>query len=133
MAFIRLLIIYWVIATLLIIVNPNINWGSIAITWIVANCLDAHSTWLCCKTGKGSEGNPIFRWFFEKIGVLPSLILIKPLFTILFLYMVYVNQVSGNIMLACSIIITSIAINNYRIATNSRDKYMPKNPLNDEF
>lgn len=128
----HIIIAYVLVVTLLNILEPDINLVFIVTSLILVNFFDAHSTWLCSKTGKGEEGNPIFKWSFRKIGVLPSLIFIKTTFTALLLYVVYIDRSFKNPILACSIIIGFVTINNYRIATSNRDKSSPPNPLSEK-
>jgi hypothetical protein len=45
--------------------------------FILLQIADVWTTMVALKTGKAHEANPIMKWFMDKLGVVPSLLIIK--------------------------------------------------------
>ncbi len=54
------------------------------IIFIILQLLDITTTYIAISSGKSKEANPVMNWFFTKLGMLPSLIIIKTIVIILF-------------------------------------------------
>lgn len=47
------------------------------VAFIVLQCLDVHSTNEALKLMNVVEANPVARWFMDKLGILPALLITK--------------------------------------------------------
>ena len=45
--------------------------------FILLQIADVWTTMAALKTGKAHEANPVMEWFMDKLGVVPSLLIIK--------------------------------------------------------
>ena|SRR3989338_6895510 len=107
---------YLFVAILLTRFEIDVSLRFLAPAWILINCLDAHSTWLFLKNGH-REGNFLASWLFDKIGLIPSFILVKIPIAFLLLYLAYRNKNYKKPLLACVIVFGFVVIINYWLGT----------------
>lgn len=53
---------------------------------VILQVLDAYTTLVALKSGKGTEANPVMRWLFDKFGIEATLLFGKVAFIVLAYY-----------------------------------------------
>lgn len=92
------------------------------IAFFVADILDGWSTYFGIKTGRLRELNPIFRFLFERIGVLRALFLVKLVVALILVWAVYAYPHSSLLQIPLWILAVSrslVAGNNIRLIIKS--------------
>ncbi len=98
-----------IVARDIIGINPYI----LVSLWIMVNLLDIHSTYSLLRNARGEEANPFAAWLFEKIGFIKTILLLKIPIVALMAYLVLKIPSARVMILALSVILTFVVLNNY--------------------
>ena len=82
--------------------------------FVLLQIWDALTTYMALYRGTGTEGNPVMAWLFQRIGVIPSFMLMKSIFVAgVFFILPHPSAHIALIILCC--VYAGIVINNMRV------------------
>ncbi|HRY84802.1 MAG TPA: DUF5658 family protein [Candidatus Cloacimonadota bacterium] len=95
---------------------------SLGLLFILLNILDGHSTWSVLKPDHYyRERNPIARWIFRKLKLVPGIVIFKAVLLIFLsgcvgFYSAWDAGTINVVLLVANIIFTLVVLHNYRVA-----------------
>jgi len=88
--------------------------------WIITNLADVYTTVKALATGKAKEANPLMAWLIDKIGIAPTMLVIKAGLVagvaLIAMAIAEADPVTGAGLLGVgSVVIGAVAVRNYTI------------------
>lgn len=79
-----------------------------AVVFYVMQIADGVTTYIALKLPGIKEGNPAMRWVFERIGILPAIVIIKTFYIVMMYF--GARQMGANVVMFWSMVYVGIVI-----------------------
>ena len=95
---------------------------SLVLLLFVLKVLDGVSTYLAVTRYGRREGNPIIAWTFERVGMVPSLILGVVYVTGIAIFLAYGKAPGSTVVLAfCATMLLAVVVKNFRLCYHEKE------------
>ncbi|HNX00796.1 MAG TPA: DUF5658 family protein [Candidatus Cloacimonadota bacterium] len=103
------------------VLNAYLLTKILAVVFVILNILDGHSTYIVLRPNHyARERNPIAKWVFKKLGILPGIIIWKTLLLAVMIYLIFTQYMEeayllNIILLVANGFFTWVVIHNYKV------------------